>query len=164
MCAALRRRNLLHTLGVAASLSLAGCLSSSEPAFSTPTQVSHISFELVETGPDADAPQITVEGATVTVMGAMWTDNPCYEAVLTNVTMDDPSATLRIVVGVGKSDFHPDRNLIRRLSGGGCPDSVDGDAYRVTIEFPSEQALPRTVEATHRPVPGSPQTTTTQIS
>ena len=164
MCAALRRRYLLHALGGAASLSLAGCLSSSQPTVSTPSHVSRVTFELTETAPKEGAPQITVDGQTVTVVGVMWTGNPCYEAALTRVTMDEDSSRLRIIVGVGKSEFHPDRNLGRRLRGGGCPDSVDGDSYRVTVEFPSVTALPRIVEATHRPEPGSPQTTTTQVS
>lgn len=112
---------------------------------------------------ETDAPQITLDGATVTIVGEMYTDNPCYEAALTEVTVDEAASTLRIVVSVEKSEFHPDRNLGRRLRGGGCPDSLEQSAYRVTVEFPAEQALPRTVTATQRPSPGSPQTTTTQV-
>lgn len=135
-----------------AAVLAAGCLSPRRYPVTTPAPVRNVTFDPDVGGGEEGAPTITVEGSTVVVEGTMQTGTPCYEAVLERVAFDEAAARLDVVVGVGKSGFHPDRDPVRRLLGGGCPDVMEVDTYRVAVDFPSVDAVPAAVTATHRPV------------
>lgn len=157
----MNRRTLLSSLAIAPSAGLAGCLgrlaATGSDSVSLPNPVSELEFEITDTGFDPrDDPGIsfTEETSEATVKGTIWVGSKkCNEATLTDVSFDGTNDSIKLHIGSGKSDKHPDN----RLLGGACDEAMSADGYQIDI---SVEDRVQAITVTERDAEGNSRSST----